>query len=102
LAVCVLLLLLLGVLAAAAAQKFGVACSMPGAFQNALLVAAQASSYSDGIRTNMMAGGDNCSRSVYLGALLGAAYGVESVPQEWRKKVTGWQEMQAAVDAVVV
>jgi ADP-ribosylglycohydrolase len=75
---------------------------MPGAFQNALLVAAQASSYSDGIRTNMMAGGDNCSRSVYLGALLGAAYGVDGVPQEWRQKVAGWAEMQAAVDAVVV
>uniref|UniRef100_A0A383VKV4 ADP-ribosylglycohydrolase n=1 Tax=Tetradesmus obliquus TaxID=3088 RepID=A0A383VKV4_TETOB len=85
-----------------AAQKFGVACSMPGAFQNALLAAAGANSYSDGIRTNMMAGGDNCSRSVYLGALLGAAYGVEGVPQEWRAKVTGWPEMEAAIDAVVV
>ncbi|KAF6253565.1 ADP-ribosylation/Crystallin J1 [Scenedesmus sp. NREL 46B-D3] len=41
----------------AAAQKFGVACNMPGAFQIALLAAASASSYSDGIRTNMRAGG---------------------------------------------
>ncbi|WIA28191.1 hypothetical protein OEZ86_010754 [Tetradesmus obliquus] len=37
-----------------------------------------------------------------LGALLGAAYGVDGVPQEWRAKVTGWPEMEAAIDAVVV
>eukprot|EP00882_Tetradesmus_deserticola_P009155 GHRQ01009657.1.p1 GENE.GHRQ01009657.1~~GHRQ01009657.1.p1 ORF type:complete len:356 (+),score=159.95 GHRQ01009657.1:262-1329(+) len=87
---------------AAAAQKFGVSCNMPGAFQNALLVAATAKSYSDGIRTNMLLGGDNCSRGIYVGALLGAAFGVDGVPQEWQQKVTGWSDMEAAVDATVL
>jgi ADP-ribosylglycohydrolase len=74
---------------------------MPGAFQNVLVLALRADSYVDGIRTNLAAGGDNCSRSVYLGALLGAAYGAQSVPQDWRSRVTGWTEMEAAIDKVV-
>lgn len=86
---------------AGAAQKLGVSCAMPGALQNALVVAATAKSYEEGLRTNMVAGGDNCSRSVYLGALLGAAYGVGGVPTEWKQKVTGWAEMEKAIDAVV-
>eukprot|EP00878_Enallax_costatus_P019783 GHUV01020885.1.p1 GENE.GHUV01020885.1~~GHUV01020885.1.p1 ORF type:complete len:325 (+),score=106.22 GHUV01020885.1:330-1304(+) len=88
-----------------ASTKFGVSCAMPGAFQNAILVAATAKSYSDGIRTNMLAGGDNCSRSVYLGALLGAAYGIDSVAADWLgglRWINGWPEMEAAVNAVVV
>lgn len=83
------------------AQKLGVSCAMPGALQNALVVAATASSYEEGLRTNMVAGGDNCSRSVYLGALLGAAFGNAGVPAEWKQKVTGWADMEKAIDAVV-
>lgn len=93
--------LLLHIATAGASQKLGISCAMPGAFQNALLVASTAKSYSEGIRTNMVAGGDNCSRSVYLGALLGAAYGVDAVPADWKSKVTGWSEFEAAVNAVV-
>lgn len=76
-------------------------CAMPGALQNALVAAATAKSFEEGLRTNMVAGGDNCSRSVYLGALLGAAHGVGAVPVAWKQKVTGWAEMEAAIDAVV-
>lgn len=86
---------------AGAAQKLGVSCAMPGALQSALVVAANAKSYEDAIRTNMVAGGDNASRSVYLGALMGAAYGVQGVPSEWKQKVTGWADMEKAIDAIV-
>lgn len=51
---------------AAAAQKLGVSCAMPGAFQNVLLLAATARSYNEGIRTNIIAGGDNCSRCAFF------------------------------------
>lgn len=74
---------------------------MPGAFQVSLLAAATATSYCDGIRKNMMAGGDNCSRSIYLGALLGAQYGAQGVPQEWQQKVTGFNEISIAINSIV-
>lgn len=82
-------------------QKLGLSCAMPGALQNVLVVASTAKSYEEGLRTNMVAGGDNCSRSIYLGALLGAAYGAEAVPADWKQKVTGWEDMAKAIDTVV-
>jgi ADP-ribosylglycohydrolase len=82
----------------AAATKLGVSCSQPGAFQGAVLAAATAGSYEDGVRANLQAGGDNCSRGVYMGALLGAAYGV---PAEWKAKVTGWTEFERDIDRIV-
>lgn len=33
---------------------------------------------------NAMAGGDNCARALVLGMLLGAAHGVEAIPEKWR------------------
>jgi ADP-ribosylglycohydrolase len=74
---------------------------MPGALQSALLAASSAGSYEEGVRSNALAGGDNASRSVYLGALLGAAHGLQGVPAAWRAKVGGWGEFEAAIDAVV-
>lgn len=39
----------------------------------------------EGLIANTMAGGDNCYRGVVLGALLGAASGVEAWPERWRQ-----------------
>lgn len=74
---------------------------MPGAFQIAILAAANATSYEQGLRANMLAGGDNCSRSVYLGALLGAAYSAQGVPQDWKQRVEGWTQLEQAMNTVV-
>jgi ADP-ribosylglycohydrolase len=38
----------------------------------------------EGLVANTMAGGDNCHRGAVLGALLGAAWGVEAWPERWR------------------
>lgn len=46
-----------------------------------------AKSYADGVRANMMAGGDCCSRSVFIGACLGAKFGIGNIPVEWMEKV---------------
>lgn len=72
---------------------------MPGALQNALVAASRAASYEEGVRMNMLAGGDNCSRACYLGALLGAAYG--GPPGAWVQKVTGHEGFAAAAERVV-
>jgi hypothetical protein len=77
---------------------FGSSCAMPGALQNALVAAQRATSYEDGVRANLVAGGDNASRACYLGALLGAAYG--GPPASWAERVTGFAAFAAAAERV--
>ncbi|MEM9158048.1 MAG: ADP-ribosylglycohydrolase family protein [Verrucomicrobiota bacterium] len=36
---------------------------------------------------NTMSGGDNCHRGMVLGAILGAAYGVDAFPERWRAEL---------------
>ncbi|PNH02820.1 histone H3 [Tetrabaena socialis] len=51
----------------------GPACGNPAAFTNVTMAAAlYGGSYVEGVRANLMAGGDNCSRSLLVGALLAA------------------------------
>lgn len=50
----------------------GPACGNPAAFTNVAMTVAQYGSYVEGVRANLMAGGDNCSRSCLIGALLAA------------------------------
>eukprot|EP00043_Microstomoeca_roanoka_P014147 m.139367 g.139367 ORF g.139367 m.139367 type:complete len:310 (-) comp15941_c4_seq1:90-1019(-) len=87
--------------AASLGKAWGISCAYPGAFKLALLAALQSSSFVDGVRANIMLGGDNCSRSVFVGGLLGAAY-PESVPEdEWVAKVTEYDQMRPLVEAVL-
>ena len=62
----------------------GLACPNPQATMGALHVVLNAKSFQEGITTNLLLGGDNCSRSTIIGAVLGAAFGV---PDEYRDKV---------------
>ncbi len=69
-----------------AVETFGKPCPDPGNFQTSLLAILTASSYSEAIQRNILAGGCNCSRSNFIGAVLGAAYGIgeaNGVPLEW-------------------
>jgi len=69
-----------------AVQEFGKPCADPGNFKSALLALVTCTSFTEGVRRNLLAGGCNCSRSVFLGACLGAAYGLgeeNGVPLEW-------------------
>jgi len=69
--------------------KFGKACSLPGSFQGSLSSILLAPDYVTAVRTNILAGGDCCSRANYIGAVLGAKFGVEAIPMEWIEKVHG-------------
>ncbi|GBF88351.1 hypothetical protein Rsub_01063 [Raphidocelis subcapitata] len=81
------------------ATGFGVACSMPGALQGALAAARRAGAdFEGGVRANLLAGGDNCSRGCYVGALLGAAAG--GAPAGWVAKVAGGEGYEAAAQRV--
>ena len=84
-------------------KTFGLSCALPGALQNAVAGAgAFAGRYADGVRANIMAGGDNCSRSVLLGALLAAAEGgAAAVPAEWAAKTSRFAEIEALAAKLV-
>ena len=66
-------------------RNFSSACYMDQALPATLFLAAK---YHDqpeqGVIANIMCGGDNCGRGSLLGALLGAACGVEAWPLRWR------------------
>ena len=72
-----------------AVKLFGSACSSPGSFQGALHAVLTSKSYSEGVRKTIRAGGCNCSRAVFAGAMSGAMYGIEAVPLDWMEKTTG-------------
>ncbi|GAX80493.1 hypothetical protein CEUSTIGMA_g7931.t1 [Chlamydomonas eustigma] len=80
----------------------GPACGNPAAFVNVVMAGAvYENSYVDGVRANLMAGGDNCSRGCMVGALLAAQGGLDSIPVEWRKQTKGYAEYEALVDKML-
>merc|ERR1712102_208972 len=67
---------------------FGRPCYNPGSFLGALHAVQTSQSYSEAVRKTIIAGGCNCSRVFFIGAMLGAKYGVEGIPTEWMEKTT--------------
>lgn len=57
------------------------------AFQNALYQLLHASSLEEGIVDTVNRGGDTDTNGAIAGALLGALYGLEKVPQDWKDTV---------------
>jgi len=67
---------------------FGRPCYNPGSFLGALHAVQTSQSYSEAVRKTIIAGGCNCSRAFFIGAMLGAKYGVEGIPTDWIDKTT--------------
>lgn len=57
------------------------------AFQNALWHLLHAASLEEGVVDTVMRGGDTDTNAAIAGTLLGAVYGVDAVPAQWRDKV---------------
>mmetsp|Transcript_13840 Transcript_13840/g.16680 ORF Transcript_13840/g.16680 Transcript_13840/m.16680 type:complete len:399 (+) Transcript_13840:262-1458(+) len=69
-----------------AASKLGSSCHLPGAFQVSMFALAEMSSaanYASVLRKNILAGGDQCSRAMVMGSILGAQFGDAGIPQNW-------------------
>ena len=43
------------------------------------------------MQANAMVGGDNASRSIAIGMVLGAYKGVQAIPEEWKDTLTQWR-----------
>ena len=60
------------------AQYFGLSCHLPYGLPQNIHLIATCDNYVDAIRMNILAAGDNAGRSIMIGAIYAALYGVES------------------------
>ena len=74
-------------------RKFGMACELPGSFMSSLVSIIRAKNYADGIRETIYCAGALGARSNFVGAVLGAKYGIESIPNEWISRVEGIEDI---------
>merc|ERR1712187_379229 len=51
-------------------------------------------SFEDGAKANAMIGGDNASRSIAVGAVLGAYLGVEAIPEDLKNTLNAWKKSE--------
>jgi ADP-ribosylglycohydrolase len=64
--------------------------TLPGAVYFILKYAEQEDGLKRAIQGNTMVGGDNASRSIAIGMVLGAYKGVEAIPPEWKATLDQW------------
>ncbi|KAL6745566.1 ADP-ribosylation/Crystallin J1 [Haematococcus lacustris] len=87
---------------AASVSQLGASCGLPASLQGSVLGARKFTSFVEGVRANMLAGGDNCSRSALLGALLAAQEGsIAAIPESWRAKTNKFADYEALADKLV-
>ncbi|KAK1928472.1 Crystallin J1B [Phytophthora citrophthora] len=87
--------------ATAAVAHFGKPCSLPGVLQGSVFVLLTSSGYVEALRANLVAGGDNCSRAIVIGAVMAAAQGNEVIPAEWKHKTKVYPLVQAFAEKIV-
>jgi len=77
-------------------DNFGNNCHLPGSFQGSLhafLKNNGADSFVSTVRDVIRAGGCNCSRANYAGAMVGAKKGIQGIPLHWLKEVAGVEQI---------
>lgn len=63
------------------------------AFQNALYQLLHAPSLEDGVMDTVMRGGDTDTNATITGALLGALYGRDAIPEQWQRAILTCQPL---------
>eukprot|EP00802_Teleaulax_amphioxeia_P021015 Tamp_21336.p1 GENE.Tamp_21336~~Tamp_21336.p1 ORF type:complete len:349 (+),score=64.46 Tamp_21336:46-1092(+) len=76
-----------------AAAAFGSSCALPAAFRVCIHLLSKDLPFEEAVRQNILAGGDQCSRAVFVGACYGAALGEAVVPAAWTHKVSDMPEI---------
>jgi len=64
--------------------------TLPGAIYLILKYAEQEDGLKKGLQANTMVGGDNASRAIAIGMVLGAYRGVGAIPEEWKETLDQW------------
>ena len=84
-------------------KTFGPACPVSSGIPVATAILKEEPSFVSGVRNNILVGGDNCGRSIWLGALLGAHHGLggeQGVPFSWLARFRRFREILPMLDAI--
>lgn len=65
----------------------GLSCAVPGCLLSSLVIARRTSSLEEAVEANILAGGDNCSRAIVVGALWSRSAGGAGVLAKWNRCV---------------
>jgi len=79
--------------------RFGRPCYNPGSFQGAIHAVLTSEQFDEAVRKTILAGGCNCSRAFFIGAMMGAKVGISGIPREWIEKTNNAEHvLQMAMD----
>ncbi|KAL6062138.1 ADP-ribosylation/Crystallin J1 [Balamuthia mandrillaris] len=86
-----------------AVAKIGLSCAFPYSLQNGVHIMSleEPKSYQDAVRDSILAAGDSASRLLWIGACLGAHYGVDAIPAEWKAATNEYARVLALAQKVV-
>merc|ERR1711871_156465 len=74
--------------------KVGKASPTEGTLPGSLYFILKYKDFSKAAVANAMVGGDNASRSVAVGMVLGAKQGIEGIPKKWRDTLNHWESSE--------
>ncbi len=77
-------------------KHFGAACHVDMAVPLSIHILLHTTSFTEAVRVNNRASGDNCGRAVFLGPIAGVLYGVggeNGIPLEWMEKTVLLEEI---------
>ncbi len=83
--------------------QYGLSCQLEYAMPSIMYNLSTTRSFEQGIRDNIRAGGDNCGRSILLGAVLGAHFGIggtNGIPVEWLDRLNRKDEINSLLDTL--
>lgn len=72
--------------------------TLPGAVYFILKYADQKDGLKKALQANTMVGGDNASRAIAIGMVLGAYKGVEAIPAEWKEGLDDWEYCEGLLE----
>jgi ADP-ribosylglycohydrolase len=65
--------------------------TLPGSIYFILKYASKEDGLKKALQANAMVGGDNASRSIAIGMVLGAYFGENAIPKEWKDSLDQWE-----------
>ena len=83
--------------------NIGMSCNLEFGMPGAAHILHTASSFTQAVHTNILAGGDSCGRAILIGAVAGAAYGCNGengIPHHWNSKLTQLVEVNQLLDSL--
>jgi ADP-ribosylglycohydrolase len=74
--------------------------TLPGSVYFILKYADNPDGLNEALTANAMVGGDNASRAIAIGMVLGAYFGVEAIKPLWRDTLDQWEYCEELLDTL--